>query len=443
MSALTKKKAAEEQALALMRRLGDLRAIAFKLKRSRMTPLQVCEAIIEKRFAERTVREFFADLPDDERHYWIASLYALLMPKVRRKRLAAYFTPPHLARHAIHVMMDAGIRPGHHRILDPASGGAAFLVPLASHIVDAGHECGARPKTILQDIQRSLRGVEIDAGLAGLSRALLGDLLKGEIENSGIKLNGIVQCADTLQLERPAELYDAVIGNPPYGRILQPRSALLHDTIPLSPTATSISTPYSSSKLCNGSGPAGLSVSSSRCRLSAGLISRPSANASCIRHQSFGSISSISVATFSWTFSTIYASSSCERMAGQAVPRNQKARCSESANLISTLVSWICQRCRIGACGFCRMPTTTARYFDQASRRWRTTVILPKRVILFGTGRNVDTGRAEDRVPRKSRFSGRITSAPIGDVNPATMKPPSSASSRLRKIIPRSFTPMR
>jgi adenine-specific DNA-methyltransferase len=227
MGALTKARAAEEQALVLIRRLGDLRAIASKLKRSRMTPLQVCEAIIEKRFAERTVREFFANLPDDERHYWIASLYALLMPEARRKRLAAYFTPPNLAQHAIRVMMDAGIRPGRHRILDPASGGAAFLVPLAAHIAEAGHERGARAKTILQDIHRSLRGVEIDGGLAGLSRALLADLLKGEIENAAIKLNGLVQHGDTLQLERPAELYDAVIGNPPYGRILQPRRGLL------------------------------------------------------------------------------------------------------------------------------------------------------------------------------------------------------------------------
>jgi adenine-specific DNA-methyltransferase len=227
MRVVTKARAVEEQALALIRRLGDLRAIAFKLKRSRMTPLQVCEAIIDKRFAERTVREFFADLPDDERHYWIASLYALLMPKARRKRLAAYFTPPHLAHHAIRVMMDAGIRPGHHRILDPASGGAAFLVPLAAQIAEAGHKRGARAKTILQDIQRSLRGVEIDADLAGLSQALLADLLRDEIENSGIEVDGLVQRADTLRLKRPTELYDAVIGNPPYGRILRPRVALL------------------------------------------------------------------------------------------------------------------------------------------------------------------------------------------------------------------------
>jgi hypothetical protein len=51
------------------------------LTRSRMKPLQIAAAIIEKRFADADVRSFFSDFPDDERHYWIASLYALLMPK--------------------------------------------------------------------------------------------------------------------------------------------------------------------------------------------------------------------------------------------------------------------------------------------------------------------------------------------------------------------------
>ncbi|HVA11902.1 MAG TPA: N-6 DNA methylase [Stellaceae bacterium] len=223
----TKARPEDEQTLTLIRRVSDLRTIASKLKRARMTPLQVCEAIIERRFAERTVRAFFAELPDDERHYWIASLYALLMPKARRKRLAAYFTPPHLAHHAIRVMMGAGIRPGHHRILDPACGGAAFLVPLAAQVAEAGHERGARAKTIIQDIQKSLHGVEIDGDLAGLSHALLNDLLDDEIENSGLLLDRLVQRADTLRLEKPGELYDAVIGNPPYGRILRPSAALL------------------------------------------------------------------------------------------------------------------------------------------------------------------------------------------------------------------------
>jgi adenine-specific DNA-methyltransferase len=216
----------QEQASTLNRRLRDLRHIASKLKRSRMTPLQVCEAIIGKRLANREARTFFSGLPDDEKHYWIASLYALLMPKARRRRLAAYFTPPHLAHYAIDVLIEAGIKPGQHRILDPASGGAAFLVPLAAHIAAQGRQRGARAKTILQSINDTLHGVEIDTGLAKLSQTLLTDLFDAEIETSGIELDGLVDRANTLELDRPDTLYDAVIGNPPYGRILRPSSAL-------------------------------------------------------------------------------------------------------------------------------------------------------------------------------------------------------------------------
>ena len=216
----------QEQTPTLNRRLRDLRHIASRLTRSRMTPLQVCEAIIEKRLADREARAFFSGLPDDERHYWIASLYALLMPKARRRRLAAYFTPPHLAHYAIEVLVEAGIKPGQHRILDPASGGAAFLVPLAARIAAQAHQRGARAKTILQSINDTLHGVEIDAGLAKLSRALLTDLLDAEIETSGVKLDGLVDRANTLELDRPETLYDAVIGNPPYGRILRPSISL-------------------------------------------------------------------------------------------------------------------------------------------------------------------------------------------------------------------------
>lgn len=216
----------KEQIPTLNRRLLDLRHIASRLKRSPMTPLQVCEAIIEQRLVDPEVRTFFSGLPDDERHYWIASLYALLMPKARRRRLAAYFTPPHLARHAIDVLIEAGIKPGQHRILDPASGGAAFLVPLAARIAAQGRRHGSRAKTILQSINDTLHGVEIDAGLAKLSQALLADLLDAEIETSGVKLDGLVDRANTLGLQHPELLYDAIIGNPPYGRILQPSGSL-------------------------------------------------------------------------------------------------------------------------------------------------------------------------------------------------------------------------
>ena len=214
------------RATTLNRRVLDLRDIASKLKRSKMTPLQVCEAIIEKRLAERQVRAFFSDLPDDERHYWIASLYTLLMPKRRRRKLAAYFTPPHLARYAIDTLVANGIRIGEHRILDPASGGAAFLVPLAARIAARGRRRGQRTKAILRSISRTLHGIEIDADLGKLSHALLKDLLSAEAQTAGADFSGLIDCADTLKLDAPKTLYDAVIANPPYGRIFRPKRAL-------------------------------------------------------------------------------------------------------------------------------------------------------------------------------------------------------------------------
>jgi adenine-specific DNA-methyltransferase len=214
------------RATALNRRVLDLRLIASKMKRTKMTPLQVCEAIIEGRVAERQVRLFFSDLPDEERHYWIASLYTLLMPKRKRRKLAAYFTPPHLARYAIDMLAGSGIRIGRHRILDPASGGAAFLVPLAARIAAAGRRRGENARAILQSIATTLHGIEIDADLGKLSQALLKDLFEAEVQTTKTDLSSLIDCADTLELGPPQDPYDAVIGNPPYGRIFRPKRAL-------------------------------------------------------------------------------------------------------------------------------------------------------------------------------------------------------------------------
>jgi hypothetical protein len=84
----------EESVPTLNRRLRDLRQITSSLKRSRITPLQLCEAILERRLVNREAHRFLSGLPHDEKHYWVASLYALLMPDALRRRLAAYFTPP-------------------------------------------------------------------------------------------------------------------------------------------------------------------------------------------------------------------------------------------------------------------------------------------------------------------------------------------------------------
>lgn len=211
----------------ISRRLADLRNVAKILKESRQGPLEICRAVIHGRAIDLKTRAFFAGLPEEEKHYWISSLYALLMPKARRRRLAAYFTPPHLAEYAIDRMAQAGVQVGRDRILDPASGGAAFLLPLASRIVDTAQQRRESPENTLKRIESTLYGVEVDPDLSALSKMLLGDLLKQQIRSVGRKPNISIALKDTLALELPAVLFDAVIGNPPYGRIFRPSKGIL------------------------------------------------------------------------------------------------------------------------------------------------------------------------------------------------------------------------
>jgi hypothetical protein len=111
MPALLTATESEAPEQALSRRLRDLRQIAAVFRRSRTKPLHACQAILGHRTLDLQTRSFFAGLPADEKHYWIASLYALLMPEARRRRLAAYFTPPHLAHYAIETLVAAALSP--------------------------------------------------------------------------------------------------------------------------------------------------------------------------------------------------------------------------------------------------------------------------------------------------------------------------------------------
>lgn len=217
----------------LNRRLRDLREVAALLASSRMTPLQVCQAVIGERLFDRKARRFFSGLPEDERHYWISSLYALLMPKGHRRRLAAYFTPPHLARHAIDLLIEYGVKPGKDCILDPASGGAAFLVPLAAQIAKQNRQRGSGAHSTLLAIESTLAGIEIEHDLAVLSQVLLADLLRAEITKAGRVPSIAIRTADTLRLDCSPGTYDAIVGNPPYGRVFSPEKSLLSRFAPV------------------------------------------------------------------------------------------------------------------------------------------------------------------------------------------------------------------
>lgn len=207
-------------------RVAALRRLVAAVKRPHSSALSICRSAIEGKSSNVALIKFFEAIHHSDRHYWIASLYALLMPTGRRKKLSAYFTPPHLAAHAIKMLRDNGVVLGSHRVLDPASGGAAFLVPLASAIAQDMRASRQRPSEIISVINRTISGIEIDPALARLSELLLRDILRPELEQTRKKLKVSIKQRDTLtHPTRP--IFDAVIVNPPYGRVFRPDKSTL------------------------------------------------------------------------------------------------------------------------------------------------------------------------------------------------------------------------
>jgi adenine-specific DNA-methyltransferase len=143
----------------------------------------------------------------DTRHYWIGTLYSLLLQPADRRRQAVYFTPPHLAEAIVGLLVKEGFDLHAHTVIDPAAGGAAFLSTIASKMAQAS--------VPISTITKNLHGIEIDSGLARLSEILIAERLGRKIKKASI-----VRTGDSLAIRRHGT-YDLVIANPPYGRLTQ------------------------------------------------------------------------------------------------------------------------------------------------------------------------------------------------------------------------------
>jgi adenine-specific DNA-methyltransferase len=207
--------------------LARLRRLARKKTDRTLSPLSACRAIVHGKHPDPEIYAFFDTLPSDDKHYWIATYYALLMPQKKRRQLAAYFTPPPLAKYAINKLCELGVTPGVSRILDPSSGGAAFLVPLAQAVALESRRKHLDPHKTLEKINETIAGIEIDESLVRLSKLLLSDLLADELFEARRKLSISIINGDTLENVEPTATYDAVIGNPPYGRVFRPAKVVL------------------------------------------------------------------------------------------------------------------------------------------------------------------------------------------------------------------------
>jgi adenine-specific DNA-methyltransferase len=191
--------------------LNVVRATARRLQPRRPVSnenrAQLCLSLLKPDAGPPALAEFkelIDGLPVGERHYWIGTLYTLLLPPKARRDQAAYFTPPYLAEAVLDLAIEAGFDVLRHKALDPAAGGAAFLSTIAGRRLALGLPAAKAAS--------GLWGIEIDPGLAEISRGLVADRI-------GLKVsNGLISVGDALAV-RPRACYDLVIANPPYGRI--------------------------------------------------------------------------------------------------------------------------------------------------------------------------------------------------------------------------------
>jgi adenine-specific DNA-methyltransferase len=153
--------------------------------------------------------------------YWISSLYSVLVPAEHRLEFAMYFTPPQLGMHVVRTVRALSSQFSSARIIDPACGGAAFLIPIVAHLRRDLHRQGVTADRALAHVETRVTGWERDPVLAYLSRTFLCQVMETEAEKAGRILAPNIEVVDTL---RRANLngglgFDIVLCNPPYRKV--------------------------------------------------------------------------------------------------------------------------------------------------------------------------------------------------------------------------------
>jgi adenine-specific DNA-methyltransferase len=206
-----------------------VRRICVAYEESKGAPYDTCARIITGR-ARKEVRVDLARLAPAWRDHAIACVYATLMSRARRKKLGAYFTPPHLVSHLLETLRRTGIDPVKEHFRDPAAGGAAFIVPLARLKVSAWRAAGVTKKAVVKGLEEHLSGADIEPGLVKLANSLIRSMLVREFEfsSAAVRNLSLVKCSDSLApSESMSETKAHEVGNPPYRRLPRGRQKRL------------------------------------------------------------------------------------------------------------------------------------------------------------------------------------------------------------------------
>ncbi|MDF1592912.1 MAG: Eco57I restriction-modification methylase domain-containing protein [Desulfobacterales bacterium] len=165
--------------------------------------------------------ETIGAFPVLEAAYRIGLIYTSLLPSQYRTKNGIYYTPPALANRLLDQAETAGIDWKTCKVLDPACGGSAFLLPTALRIIDAIKN--AEPALKIQNLEARLFGWEVDPFAAWLSRFFIEVICLPESVRAGRRINPSITTCDSLKANQFDQQFDLVIGNPPFGRVGLPK----------------------------------------------------------------------------------------------------------------------------------------------------------------------------------------------------------------------------
>lgn len=145
----------------------------------------------------------------------ISKEYAVRLPASFRSSYGIYYTPLPLVSKMIKDAKRQGVDFSVARVIDPSSGGAAFLSPLARVMFrdDLSQEAAVK------DVSDRLCGVEVDPFAAWLSQFFV-DCVFAELAPDVQISKRLVTRGDALSLKwSKQKRFDYVVGNPPYGKV--------------------------------------------------------------------------------------------------------------------------------------------------------------------------------------------------------------------------------
>lgn len=175
---------------------------------------------IESIKVSKNIANFLCELSLVECGYYIGVIYTILLPDEYKSEYGVYYTPPVLAERLLDLLAASGINWSKAKVLDPACGGGAFLIPVANRILGDHRIKKLNALERIKYLENHLAGIEIDCFAAWITKVLIDIITYADAAVIGRKMKNVIKVTDTIKyVLKEKKRYDLIIGNPPYGRI--------------------------------------------------------------------------------------------------------------------------------------------------------------------------------------------------------------------------------